>query len=196
MFQIRALQKRDIEEATNILSKSFSQGEPMSYILGLTEKDFYSFMKLYCENSINNDISFVCIDEVNLKVCGVLICEDNDSIEIKLSDLNENLYKMFELLDEVSKDINKNKNNLHIFMCGVDETYRKQGIGKKLLNHLLNKNLKYDLIFAEATGIYSQKILKDLNFIIKNEIFYSDTNDFQDIENKTNHKSLQLLIKE
>ena len=86
MFQIRALQKRDIEEATNILSKSFSQGEPMSYILGLTEKDFYSFMKLYCESSINNDISFVCMDEVNLKVCGVLICEDNDSIEIKLSE--------------------------------------------------------------------------------------------------------------
>ena len=196
MFQIRSLQKRDIEEATNILSESFSQGEPMSYILGLKEKDFYSFMKLYCENSINNDISFVCIDEVNLKVCGVLICEDNDSIEIKLPDLNENLYKIFELIDEVSKDINNNKNNLHIFMCGVDETYRKQGIGKKLLNHLLNKDLKYDLIFAEATGIYSQKILKDLNFIIKNEIFYSDTNDFQDIENKTNHKSLQLLIKE
>ena len=79
-------------------------------------------------------------------------------------------------------------------MCGVDETYRKQGIGKKLLNHLLNKDLDYDLIFAEATGIYSQKILTDLDFIIKNEILYSDTNDFQDIENKTNHKSLQLLI--
>ena len=196
MFQIRALQERDIEEATNILSKSFSQGEPMSYILGLTERDFYSFMKLYCESSINNDISFVCIDEANLKVCGVLICEDNDSIEIKLSDLNENLYKIFELLDEVSKDINKNKNNLHIFMCGVDETYRKQGIGKRLLNHLLNKGLDYDLIFAEATGTYSQKILTDLDFIMKNEILYSDTNDFQDIENKTNHKSLQLLIKE
>ena len=168
----------------------------MSYILGLKENDLYLFMKLYCENSINNDISFVCIDEINQKVCGVLICQDNNSIEIKLPDLHENLYKIFQLLDEVSKDINKKKNNLHIFMCSVDETYRKQGIGTKLLNHLLNKNFNYDLIFAEATGIYSQKILKDLNFIIKNEIFYSDTNDFQEIENKTNHKSLQLLIKE
>ena len=97
MFQIRAIQKKDIEEATNILSESFSQGEPMSYILGLKAKDFYSFMKLYCENSINNNISFVCIDEVNQKVCGVLICEDNDSIEIKLPDLNEDLYHPNEI---------------------------------------------------------------------------------------------------
>ena len=103
---------------------------------------------------------------------------------------------MKELLNSYTFEhlINKNTNNLHIFMCGVDETYKKQGIGTKLLNHLLNKNLNYDLIFTEASGIYSQKILTNSNFIIKNEIFYSDTNDFKDIENKTNHKSLQLLL--
>jgi len=194
MFQIRPIHKNDIEEVTNLLTESFSQGEPMVHILGLNKNDLNLFMKLTCENSLNNNISFLCIDEMNKKVCGVLICEDNNSLEIKLHDIHEDLSKIFDLLDELSKDIGKNKNYLHIFMCAVNEEYRKQGIGKNLLNHLLRQNLNYDLIFAEATGIYSQKILTDFNFKIEKEIFYSDTTDFK--ENKTVHKSLQLLIKE
>ena len=191
---IRPIHNNDIEEVTNLLSKSFSQDEPMSSILGLRETDLYLFMKCICVNSETNNVSYVCSDKNNKKICGVLICEDKHSKEIKLPELNQNIYKIFDLLDEISKDIDKNKNYLHIFMCAVSEEYRKQGIGKKLLNHLLLQDLNYDLIFAEATGIYSQKILTDFNFKIEKEIFYSDTTDFK--ENKTVHKSLQLLIKE
>lgn len=168
----KRMERRDIEQTAELLSRIFSAKEPMTLALGISCDEFRTLAEPYCEKAAEEGLSVVAADKATENIAGFSISEDllnphqednysfSKKFEADLACLSElqDKYKAIQPL-EVGEV-------LHIYMLGVWEGYQKRNIAKMLVteNLKLAKSLKFSAAIAEASSAGSQHIFRSLGF--------------------------------
>ena len=170
MVYIVPFEKSDLEQTIRCLSRSFTS-ETMSKALGIDVKNYTSFAEIFCQKAIKEQLSLVAKDDQSGDVVGFSILEDFVTEVPNLDRLDPRFIPILNLVFELddwykSKYPVKSGEILHIFLTGVDEQYRGQGIVHKLMEETFNvaKNNGYSKIMAECTGVITQHIRAKYGF--------------------------------
>ncbi|XP_076043192.1 uncharacterized protein LOC143026527 [Oratosquilla oratoria] len=168
---------QDIDELCDIVLHSFWTREPMSLGLGLTWQDHRKATVQRMAGYADSGVSFLVRDRnSNNKIVGCHLCkvlssdnrnmyEDVDVGECEMMQINNKIeYDLEEVVDFFDKfKVNK---LLGLAILCVDEEYSGRGIGRKLvqLTEERGKQVGAELMVAQATNVYSQKLFDRLDF--------------------------------
>ncbi|GBP10311.1 Dopamine N-acetyltransferase [Eumeta japonica] len=134
----------------------------------------------------------------------IMAVDENNKRKLQIND-DENFKKIFQLLytlnlkENIFEHFHVEK-AFDIRILSVDNLYRGQGIAKGLVKHSEEVAREYDfeLMKADATGLFSQKILKSNGFEVLSEQYYDKyVDEFGRIllPVESPHIKLQLLYK-
>lgn len=203
MFHIVPFQNDDLEETIRCVSRVFTQ-KPLTQGSGIDEKSYIAFAQCFCKKAVEEQLSLIVKDKQSSEVIGFSILEDFVSDVPNLDRVDSRFIPIMNLLSKLD-DWYKNNSQvksgqiLHIFMIGVDEKYRGNGIAKQLIEKIFNiaKKNNYKSIIMECTGAISQHIgskygFKELKEIEYKTYVYNGELVFKDIKN---NPSCKLMIK-
>lgn len=180
MVDIVPFEQIHLEEVIHCISHSFTQ-ETMSKALEIAPQSYISFAKIICQKALKDRLSLVAKDEKSGKVIGFSILEDFVTEFPDLDDVDKRFLPIINLLGELDDwyKINykvKPGETLHLFMTGVYEEYRNQGIAHQLMEQVFNlaKNAGYSSILVECTGAITQHIRAKYGFQTIKEIEYKN----------------------
>ena len=162
----------DIEETATCISQVFSSFEPIAKALKISFNEFYRLALPVCQKAADEEISIIAKDRKTGEVVGFIISEDFMAINPdSLEGIDNKFESGFSLLSELEENYRssypvKAGQILHIFMLGVQEKYTNRHIAKNLVRENLNlaKHHKFEIAIAEATGVGSQHIFRNLGF--------------------------------
>jgi hypothetical protein len=159
------LKPKDFEGATECISSTFSQGEPMTKSLGIKKSDFDYFAEVFIKKAVKDEVSVVAKDSAG-KVIGCIVCEDfiTDLPEgsEKISSSFDPIIALLGELDEKYKVENNVQPGqlLHMFMGGVYKEYAGMGVALGMTqfieSHTKSKSFKGAI--GEVTGPISQHV--------------------------------------
>jgi ribosomal protein S18 acetylase RimI-like enzyme len=197
------LGEEDADEAAHLVARVFTDGsEPITRALSVTPEDFRQFVQAFCPKFTREALSVIARDIATGEAVGVQL---NDDMGTELPDIPGgfgSLAPAMALLTELDhrhfgdQALEPNR-YAHLFFIAVLSGYRRRGICKGLLDLSLEiaRDRGYRRAIAEATGIFSQHVLRKAGFEARVEVPYSTfeydgTRPFQGIEH---HPSLMLM---
>jgi Acetyltransferases len=143
------------------------------------------------------DVSIIALEENDAeKVLALFSLERNNTTGIddswslddlkrlfnSKSDYNYGLSLNGEIIGFVLSHINEASRKVYLENILIAKEYRKQGLGKKLLNHLLTKYAKMGIFRFVAQvnpeNIAALEVLKTSEFIIGEKMYWVQKNDF------------------
>jgi ribosomal protein S18 acetylase RimI-like enzyme len=176
----KRMERRDIEQTAELLSRIFSAKEPVLLALGISCDEYRNFAEFHCEKAAEEGLSVVAADKATGNIVGFSISEDllnphqeenssfSKKIEADLACISElqDKYKAIQPVEEGEA--------LHIFLLGVGEGYERRNIAKTLVteNLRLAKTQNFTTAIAEASGAVSQHIFRSLGFQEQGAIEY------------------------
>ncbi|XP_013099863.2 arylalkylamine N-acetyltransferase 1 isoform X1 [Stomoxys calcitrans] len=193
------------------LRDNFFADEPLNKAAGLCQRGFGNRdLEHHSLETLEDNLSFMAVADNN-QIAGVIlngILRPGDILTSqKKLELNDDVKfkKIFQLLytlnlkEDIFQRFNVDK-AFDLRILSVDGQYRGQGIAKHLVRHSedLAKEYGYKIMKADATGIFSQKILKSHGFEVLLEQYYDKyVDEFgQPVLNvESPHIKLQLLYK-
>ncbi len=197
LFQ--TMKTSDIEETATCISQVFSSCETTTKALKISFNEFYQFALPVCQKAANEKISIIAKDRKTGEIVGFIISEDFTAIEPDPpKDIDDKFEAVFSLLSKLEENYRichpvKAGQVLHIFMLGVQEKYTKRHIATTLVKENLNlaKHHNFEIAIAEATGVVSQQIFRNLGFTEEFAIEYKSYKfngkpSFSSIENPAN----------
>jgi ribosomal protein S18 acetylase RimI-like enzyme len=178
MVYIVPLGQSDLEQTIECVSRNFTQ-ETMSKALGINRNSYMPFAEIVCQKAIEEQLSLVAKDEESEDIIGFSILEDCVAEFPDLDGIDPQFIPIMNLLGELG-DWHKSNYQvqsgdiLHLFMTGVDEQYRRQGIASQLLEATISqaKSNNYNSVIAECTGAITQNITTKYGFKAIKEIDY------------------------
>ncbi|MFB8790660.1 MAG: hypothetical protein U7123_17850 [Potamolinea sp.] len=170
LFQ--TMQTGDIEDTATCISQVFSSFEPIAKALKISFDEFYRFAVPICQKAADKKISLIAKDQKTGEVVGFIISEDFMTVDPdSLEGIDNKFEFVFGLLSELEDNYRKCHlvkagQILHIFMLGVQEKYSKRHIATTLVAENLNlaKQHNFEIAIADATGVASQQIFRNLGF--------------------------------
>lgn len=207
------------DRVINHLRKNFFADEPLNRAAGLCQQgdgnceelEHHSMTTLQCE------LSLMAVDGregcdtygeiAGVVLNGVLLPGDTEDALDKLRlSTDENYKKIFQLLytHSLKADLFERFNVDRIFdvrILSVDSRFRGQGIAQELMRRteLVARRAGYPLLRADATGIFSQKILRSQGFEPISEQLYAKYKDSEGsiiLPVEAPHIKLQILTKQ
>jgi ribosomal protein S18 acetylase RimI-like enzyme len=135
---------------------------------------------------------------------------DNDHSDVLYSSLNEKYLHKYEHINGLLTKLHENinlfeqfhcKNLLHIYLLGVDPTYRQTKLASQLINFSIGlaKDKTFDMIYADVTSDYSLNAFIKYNFQIIKTIHYNsyeNSNGEKVFQNIETHKGCSIVIKD
>jgi len=161
-------EEKDLEQASDLLAKTFCSGEPMCRHLNITEADTKKLMSAVCRFSLKDNLSIVAKNSKG-EIVGVILSYDFHSEHLlSLDGVNMEAFgPIFELLKQLDAklpaELGKQKIN-HQFVAGVDNNHASLDIGLMLieLNNYAALGKGYDVSLHEATGPISQHVTREM----------------------------------
>lgn len=206
------------ERVIDHLRRNFFADEPLNRAAGLCQQGGgNSELELHSLATLQDQLSLMAVDErdgsetygqiAGVILNGVLLPGDTEEALDKLqysSDINYK--KIFELLykHNLQVDLFARYDVDRIFdvrILSVDSRYRGQGIAKELVRRAeqVARKSGYNLLKADATGIFSQKILRSQGFEPFSEQLYDKYTNEEGLiilPVEAPHIKLQLLTKQ
>ncbi|XP_073831143.1 arylalkylamine N-acetyltransferase-like 7 isoform X2 [Musca autumnalis] len=193
------------------LRDNFFADEPLNKAAGLCRRGYgHRDLEHHSLETLEDNLSLMAVTDSN-EIAGVILNGilhpgdiETSQKKLELND-DEKFKKIFRLLytinlkDDIFQKFDVDK-AFDVRILSVDSQYRGQGIAKHLVRHSENiaKECGFKLMKADATGIFSQKILKSNGFEVLLEQYYNKyVDEFgQPILNvESPHIKLQLLYK-
>lgn len=175
IFEI--LQEKDLIETAVLISEVFAGGEPSVRFFGITAKEYYYFVELYCKKGIEEGSSIIAKDKG--KIIAFLINEEFDSPEpAGFEMIDKKIVMDLAIVDALEKeakaDAIEGERRFHIFLGGTEKKYENRGIMTTLIDESIKlaKRKNFTSIIAEPTGIVTQHIFKKFRFEQKKMIEY------------------------
>ncbi|KAH8386882.1 hypothetical protein KR093_003265, partial [Drosophila rubida] len=206
------------ERVIDHLRGNFFADEPLNRAAGLCQQGCgNSELEHHSLATLEDQLSIMALDArkdsdnygqiAGVVLNGVLLPGDTEKALDKLQfSCDKNYKKIFELLyrHSLQVDLFKCFNVERIFdvrILSVDARYRGQGIAKELVRRteLVARESDYHLLKADATGIFSQKILRSHGFEVFSEQLYAKYKDAEGqiiLPVEAPHIKMQLLVKE
>eukprot|EP00754_Rhynchopus_humris_P041600 Rhum_TRINITY_DN25156_c0_g1::Rhum_TRINITY_DN25156_c0_g1_i1::g.181360::m.181360 len=171
---------------TAIYSECF-QHEAMSACLGIGPNGWDNMGRLYGEKSANEGHTIIAIDTTDNSVAAFAICED--AITHKPEGFHEGQTDkhtaVFALLDQLNAEhfaatpgdkAEKTGHTMHLWCLGVKRGYRGANLGFRVAEYSMQLAQKngYQRAVVEATGAYSQRIVRKLGFVKGHEVVYRE----------------------
>ncbi|XP_017473154.1 PREDICTED: dopamine N-acetyltransferase [Rhagoletis zephyria] len=193
------------------LCDNFFADEPLNKAAGLCRRgEGHRELEQLCYETLKDNLSLMAVSENN-DIAGVLlngVACPHDIMQfqerIELSD-DERFKKIFRLLNEHNLRANifgqfNVGRAFEVRMLSVDGRFRGQGIAKELVrrSEQIARDFEFKLMKADATGIFSQKILQSNGFKVLCELYYDKyTDEFGKplLLVEAPHIKLQLLYK-
>ncbi|XP_006812766.1 arylalkylamine N-acetyltransferase 1-like [Saccoglossus kowalevskii] len=186
-IQFRTMEACDIDGVTDIISKAFTQREPLTTCLGIPrEKDFFE-TRAVCQLAARDGVSVVAVDTTSNKIIGVassIIVNSNPEpldIPTEVLKMYEPIYALIDKMQKVFHDSPTYKNNpgskvISAMKLGVHPKYTGRGIGTKLRQATtdLAQSRGYHFVTAVATAPESQRIYQKLGFQQLYDLKYCD----------------------
>ncbi|XP_055388889.1 arylalkylamine N-acetyltransferase 1 [Condylostylus longicornis] len=198
------------EEVIKHLRNTFFSDEPLNKAANLCEKgEGNPDLELHSYKTLEDNLSIMAItedDEIAGVILNGLVRADQNACQKKLDlSSDENFKKIFNLLNYINSKVNFfdifNIDKLFdIRILSVDSKYRGRGIAKNLIEHSIKiaKEFNFEIIKADATGMFSQKLLRSHGFDIMTELYYDKyVDEFGKpiLKVESPHIKLQLLYK-
>lgn len=206
------------ERVIDHLRKNFFADEPLNRAAGLCQQgDGNSELEHHSMTTLQSELSLMAVDGhegsdtygeiAGVVLNGVLLPGDTeDALEKLHLSTDENYKKIFELLYTHSLQVDlferfKVDRIFDVRILSVDSRFRGQGIAKELIRRteLVARCHGYHLLKADATGIFSQKILRSQGFEPFSEQLYAKYKNSEGciiLPVEAPHIKLQLLTKQ
>jgi len=199
-IRYQMLDEETLDGAIQCASRVFCAREPLAHHLNITQEEFLIFAKAFYPSLIEQQLSFVAVDETTNQVIGIRVSEDcyDEEPAPEIEGLSPKFQPLFSLLGELSRHFTKIRKvvpgkYVHMFMVAVEDGYEGRGIAPNM-NQMFFSHLKktsYAHAVTEPTGEISQHILRDkFGFKVLHEIKYGDfvfegTRPFADLQKHT-----------
>lgn len=206
------------ERVIDHLRGNFFADEPLNRAAGLCQQGGGNpELEHHSLTTLQSELSLMAVDEregsetygeiAGVVLNGVLLPGDTEEALDKLHlSTDENYKKIFQLLHTHNLQVNlferfKVDRIFDVRILSVDARFRGQGIAKELVHRaeLVARKAGYRLLKADATGIFSQKILRSQGFECFSEQLYAKYKDDQGriiLPVESPHIKLQLLTKQ
>ncbi len=178
------LHSNDIDYVSLMIAEAFTQHEPLTKHIKVTQETFYKWCRQVIETSLIDKMCFVARNDNNV-IVGCVIAED--ARNTIAPDVDE-LRPILNLLDNIAEHCPLNINTcktLHLYLAATKTGFEGQQICFRLIEHLLHqaKTNNYQYIVSELTAHGTQHIcIKKLNFQNIYCVQYTDCNSFQGLE--------------
>jgi ribosomal protein S18 acetylase RimI-like enzyme len=195
MIEIRSLNNSDISDATDCVVRNFARREPMTKLLGISEKECRDFFSQITLKAANEKLSLVARNRQTGQLMGCLIADDPGYISDSPNEDSKSskFDAIFAILDKVTEPL-KTSNGIpkntyyHVFMLAVEETFRNQRVGELLLlaSLKLGKEKGFKFAIAESTGPGSARLRPEHantpNFVEYRTFQYKGEYPFKELE--------------
>jgi ribosomal protein S18 acetylase RimI-like enzyme len=172
----------DRDDLVRCVQETFPGREPMAVALGIPPSDYLGYTEMVCEKAIEDDLTIVARERGRGRMVGFCIAEDlvfatrysRAPISRKLLPL----MALLEVLDDRYLDARpvepKGGEICHLYMLGTITGVSRQGLGRRLIIETLGLAGRHGFkrAIAETTGPYSQKILRTLDFSVRESVEY------------------------
>lgn len=173
----------DIEEATQCIAKTFSNGEPMTSLLNISEEEFTYFANIFIRKTAAEGLSVVARNVHTNQFVGCIICEDYvtelpEGIE-KISPSFNPIIELLETLGNLYRAEHAMSPGeiYHLFMGGVYPQYAGSGVAMSMSTFIEKyaREKGYRKSIGEVTGPISQHVyIKQLGYKPLYEVKYED----------------------
>ncbi|KAH8418998.1 hypothetical protein KR222_011871 [Zaprionus bogoriensis] len=206
------------EQVIDHLRMTFFSDEPLNRSVGLCQRgECNKELEEHCLNAMREGLSVMAVDaregsETIGQIAGVVLNgvlragDEQQALDNLPSNTNENYRKIFRLLytNSLKVDLFACHNVDRVFdvrILSVDSRFRGHGIAKELVCRAeqVAHEAGFRLLRADATGMFSQKILRSQGFEPRSEKLYAKYTDEQGciiLPVEAPHIKLQLLTKE
>lgn len=212
-MEYKLINSENYERVIDHLRRNFFADEPLNRAAGLCQQGGgNNELEQHSLATLQDQLSLMAVDERDSQIAGVILNGvlhpgDTEQALDKLHlSTDINYKKIFELLykHNLQVDLFVRYNVDRIFdvrILSVDSRYRGQGIAKELVKRaeLVARQAGYHLLKADATGIFSQKILRSQGFETFSEQLYAKYTNEEGLiilPVEAPHIKLQLLIKQ
>ncbi len=177
------LSSEDVDEAIDCIAQTFSQGEPMTSLLGISKEEFTYFAKVFITKAAREGMSVVARDIYSDQFMGCIICEDYvTDLPEGIEDISPNFNPIIALLESLGTcyktEHSVNPGELyHLFMGGVYKEFAGSGVASQMSFFIekLGKEKGYNGAIGEVTGPISQHVyINQLGYQPLYHIRYSD----------------------
>ncbi|XP_037933275.1 dopamine N-acetyltransferase-like [Teleopsis dalmanni] len=210
-MEYKLITEERFDDVVRHLRDSFFADEPLNKAAGLCCKGLGNReLEQHSYETLEDHLSLMAVDEndeiAGVILNGVLLPGDIKSAQkkLELSD-DENFKKIFQLLYSHNQKVNiferfNVDKAFDVRILSVDGRFRGQGIAKELVrrSEQVARDFEFKLMKADATGIFSQKILKSNGFELLIEQYYNKYTDefgYPVLNVESPHIKLQLLYK-
>ena len=172
----------DRDELVHCIQQTFPGREPMAAALGIPAPDYLSYTELVCEKALEDDLTIVARERVRGKMVGFCIAEDLVfATRYSAAPVSSKLHPILKLLEQLddryldSRPVEPRAGEIcHLYMLGIVPGKTRRGIGRGLIIETLGLAARHSFrrAIAEATGPYSQRIMRDLDFSVRESIEY------------------------
>ncbi len=161
-YQYEVLSHKHHDQVIEVISRTFSEYEPMTNYLGITREAMLPFAKLMTEKAIKDGLSIVALE--NDQVIACTIVEDMaDPLDIT-TEIDARFKIIFSLLEHLGTNFFNeriiDKGHLaHLFITAVDKNHHGHGLSKKINfeSIRLAKEKQFDFMCCEFTHAYNEK---------------------------------------
>ena len=135
-FESKILTAEYVEEAIDLFSRSFCQGEPITHHLGLQYDDFEPLARVFLAEASKQGLSMVIVEKTHL--VALAIVEDvARPLVADLDSLNPKFGYVFGFLEQLTHTFFydktfKEKNLAHLFVSAVHPDHQGKGLSRKV----------------------------------------------------------------
>ncbi|KAK0085661.1 hypothetical protein PV325_004695 [Microctonus aethiopoides] len=208
-FTAVAIPKTRFNEIIEHLRFNFFADEPLNSGVGLCKKgESHLELENHCLSTLKQGYSRMLVTddgtEIKFQIAGLTLNGitkkgEREEVVRRLATIDDEKFKIiFGLLYQVNDkvDLFKKYCTDELFDCrilSVDEEFRGRGLANILMADTIDiaKRAGFQVMKADATGVFSQKVFEKHGFKTEAEIMYSELPD--DIRPALPHRSLKLM---
>jgi len=176
-LKISILKKEHIAGASEIFTRSFCDGEPLTKFLGVSYDEFRPLATKVATKAAADKLSVVAIDKSG-RVVGCVIAEDtHDPIKMSEFGFMKPIYKFLETLSKPFTEMQfKQGSVIHIWVTAVADDVKGTGLSTMLNNACVSLALQngFSYVFAEFTSEINEKHMNRFPDNMRSDMRFKD----------------------
>jgi ribosomal protein S18 acetylase RimI-like enzyme len=174
--------RSDAKEMVQLLSEVFAERDPPAVAVGLIPSEFETFVRLFCPQAADQELTIVARCAETGEMCGALLTEDSASgLPDGIDRLSAKFNPIFDILGQLDEEYRGSEvaapgESIHLFLLGVSQHFSGKGVARQLVTEGLSNGAGkgYCKAVTEATNRTSQHIFRKQGFIERVRRSYSE----------------------
>jgi ribosomal protein S18 acetylase RimI-like enzyme len=172
-IKYRLCQETDADDMSRLLGEVFAKRDPPAVAVGLEPSEFEAFVRLFCRQAVDQELTIVAHCAETGEMCGALLTEDSASgLPDGIDQISEKFDPIFDILEQLDEEYRGGEDadsgeSIHLLLLGVKPRFAGKGVAQEMISICLANGARrsYRMAVTEATNKASQHVFQKLGFV-------------------------------